>query len=133
MRTFVHLNASTVEEAVLALRRYGGKAHAIAGGTDLLGKMKDEIVPAYPEAIINLKTIPELDFIREERGREATQRMSEEASNLQRKQAELGEIILGIKCGGSDTTSGVVSNPVAGFVADQVITQGGTVLFYRNS
>jgi xanthine dehydrogenase YagS FAD-binding subunit len=68
MRTFAHLNASTVDEAVLALRRYGGKAYAIAGGTDLLGKMKDEIVPAYPEAIINLKTIPGLDFIREQGG-----------------------------------------------------------------
>jgi xanthine dehydrogenase YagS FAD-binding subunit len=68
MRTFAHLNASTVDEAVLALRRYGGKAYAIAGGTDLLGKMKDEIAPAYPEAIINLKTIPGLDFIREQGG-----------------------------------------------------------------
>lgn len=64
-----------------------------------------------------------------ERGREAAQRMSEEASNIQREQAELGEIILGIKCGGSDTTSGVISNPVAGFVADQIIKEGGTVIF----
>jgi xanthine dehydrogenase YagS FAD-binding subunit len=41
----------------------------IAGGTDLLGKLKDRILPRYPEAIVNLKTIPGLDSIREEAGR----------------------------------------------------------------
>lgn len=68
MRTFAHFNAKTVDEAVSLLRRYQGKANVIAGGTDLLGKMKDMILPTYPEAVINLKTIPGLDFIREEDG-----------------------------------------------------------------
>jgi len=68
MRKFTHANAKTVEEAVSLLRRYGDKAAVIAGGTDLMGKMKDEILPTYPEAVINLKTIPGLDFIREEEG-----------------------------------------------------------------
>lgn len=68
MRKFSHINASSVDEAVSWLRRYGQRAHVIAGGTDLLGKMKDEILPTYPEAIINLKTIPGLDFIKEEDG-----------------------------------------------------------------
>ena len=43
-------------------RRYGKKAAIIAGGTDLLGKMKDEILPTYPEALVNIKTIPGLDL-----------------------------------------------------------------------
>jgi xanthine dehydrogenase YagS FAD-binding subunit len=68
MRKFAHINASTLDEAVLTLRRYGGKARIIAGGTDLLGKMKDEILPAYPEALVNIKTIPGLDFIKAEDG-----------------------------------------------------------------
>jgi len=68
VKSFVHINALTIEEAVSNLRRYGDKANAIAGGTDLLGKMKDMIVPRYPEAVINLKTIPGLDFIKEEGG-----------------------------------------------------------------
>ena len=66
MKTFTHFNASTIEEAVSLLRRYDGKANLIAGGTDLLGKMKDRILPRYPEALINLKTIPGLDAIQEE-------------------------------------------------------------------
>jgi xanthine dehydrogenase YagS FAD-binding subunit len=68
MRKFVHVNARAVDEAVSVLQRYGAKASVIAGGTDLLGKMKDEILPTYPEVIINLKSIPGLDFIREEEG-----------------------------------------------------------------
>jgi xanthine dehydrogenase YagS FAD-binding subunit len=63
MRNFAHMNATTLDEAVSALRRYGKKAAVIAGGTDLLGKMKDDILPTYPEALVNIKTIPGLDFI----------------------------------------------------------------------
>jgi xanthine dehydrogenase YagS FAD-binding subunit len=68
MKRFAHVNASTIDEAVVVLRRYGSKAAIIAGGTDLLGKMKDEILPTYPEALVNIKTIPGLDFIREQGG-----------------------------------------------------------------
>jgi len=66
MRKFTHVNARTVDSAVSFLKRYGDRADVIAGGTDLMGKMKDEILPTYPEAIINLKTIPGLDYVREE-------------------------------------------------------------------
>ncbi len=68
MKTFAHFNASTIDEAVSLLARYKGKAALIAGGTDILGKMKDRILPDYPEALINIKTIPGLDDIREEDG-----------------------------------------------------------------
>jgi xanthine dehydrogenase YagS FAD-binding subunit len=66
MKKFTHINATNVNEAVSILRRYGSKASLIAGGTDLLAKLKDEFMPAYPEAVINLKTIPGLDFIQQE-------------------------------------------------------------------
>jgi xanthine dehydrogenase YagS FAD-binding subunit len=66
VKRFAHIDALTVDEAVSSLRRYGDGARAIAGGTDLLGKMKDRILPRYPEAIVNLKTIPGLDLIEED-------------------------------------------------------------------
>jgi xanthine dehydrogenase YagS FAD-binding subunit len=68
MKRFVHIDPSTVEEAVSYLRRYRGGANLLAGGTDLLGKMKDMALPEYPEAIVNLKSIPGLDFISEDKG-----------------------------------------------------------------
>ncbi|UCD79240.1 MAG: xanthine dehydrogenase family protein subunit M [Desulfobacterales bacterium] len=68
MRAFEHFNANTLDEAVAILGRYGGSARVIAGGTDLLGKLKDEILPKYPEALVNIKSISGLDYLREDRG-----------------------------------------------------------------
>jgi xanthine dehydrogenase YagS FAD-binding subunit len=66
MREFKHINAKTINEAAAALSQ--GKARLIAGGTDLLGIMKEEVLPDYPETLVNLKTIPGLDYIKEEGG-----------------------------------------------------------------
>jgi len=68
MKKFAHFNALTVDEAVSTLKRYGNKASLVAGGTDIIGKMKDQILPTYPEALVNLKKIPNMDAIREEEG-----------------------------------------------------------------
>ena len=66
MKKFTHINARTVDEAVSTLSKYGSQARAMAGGTDLLGTLKAEIFPEYPQVIVNLKGIPGLDFTREE-------------------------------------------------------------------
>ena len=68
MRQFTHIDAASVEEAVSILREFNGTAKPIAGGTDLLGQMKDQILPTYPAGIVNIKTIGDLDYIREEGG-----------------------------------------------------------------
>ena len=68
MRRFTHINARTVDEAISALQRYGERANIIAGGTDILGKMKDSILPRYPEALIDIKNVAGLDFLKEEKG-----------------------------------------------------------------
>jgi xanthine dehydrogenase YagS FAD-binding subunit len=65
-KRFAHINAKTVDEAASVLRT--GKAAVMSGGTDLLGAMRFEILPGYPEVIVNLKSIPGLDYIREEGG-----------------------------------------------------------------
>jgi xanthine dehydrogenase YagS FAD-binding subunit len=66
MKAFNHTNAKTLAEAKTALT--GGKAAVIAGGTDLIGTLKDNILPTYPATVINIKTIPGLDSIKEEAG-----------------------------------------------------------------
>ncbi|HPR03083.1 MAG TPA: xanthine dehydrogenase family protein subunit M [Deltaproteobacteria bacterium] len=68
MKPFAHFNATSMDEAVEILGRYGGRAAVIAGGTDLLGRMKDLVLPSYPEALVNIKTIPGLDAVGEDRG-----------------------------------------------------------------
>ena len=68
MRTFKHLNALSIHEVTSTLKANGRKASIIAGGTDLLGRMQDNVSPAYPEIIINIKDIANLDHITEENG-----------------------------------------------------------------
>lgn len=70
MKRFRHVSAETIEEVTAVLRESGGKARIIAGGTDLLGEMKDAILPdaAYPEVVVNIKNVPGLDYVREEGG-----------------------------------------------------------------
>jgi xanthine dehydrogenase YagS FAD-binding subunit len=83
MKPFNHTNAKTLAEAKTALA--GGKATIIAGGTDLIGTLKDNILPTYPAALINIKTIaPGLDYIKEEAGVlkiGATTRLADIAAN----------------------------------------------------
>lgn len=68
MRPFTHINARTIRQAVSALAKFDGNARLNAGGTDLFGILKDEFLPAYPEAIVNIKTVTGLDYIREDKG-----------------------------------------------------------------
>jgi len=53
----------TVEEAVSLLEGYHGKAKIMAGGIDLLGLMKNEVLS--PAVLVNIKNIPSLNAIQE--------------------------------------------------------------------
>jgi NADPH-dependent glutamate synthase beta subunit-like oxidoreductase len=64
MKPFKHIDAKTINGAIKLQSK--GKAKLIAGGTDLLGILKDRILPEYPETVINIKTIPHLDYIKED-------------------------------------------------------------------
>jgi len=63
MKPFTHHNARSVREVSRLLRAYNGNAKVNAGGTDLLGAMRNKTIPVYPEAVINIKTIEGLDYI----------------------------------------------------------------------
>jgi altronate dehydratase large subunit len=62
-------------------------------------------------------------------GMDAAQRLVLEISGQQRVSCDLSEVVMAIKCGGSDATSGMASNCVIGYVADKIVDLGGTVVF----
>ena len=62
-------------------------------------------------------------------GIDAAQRMVMEISSCQREEVDASEIMMSIKCGASDATSGLASNAVIGYVADKLVDLGGTVIF----
>ncbi len=60
-------------------------------------------------------------------------RLSIAASSLRREQCPMSELIVGVECGGSDTTSGLSCNPTIGRMADRLIAEGGTVIISETS
>ena len=67
MKAFRHHNARSIREATTVLAKYKGKAKVNAGGTDLLEAMRGKTIPAYPEVVINIKTIDGLDYIKKDK------------------------------------------------------------------
>lgn len=53
----------------------------------------------------------------------------QDASELTRVPVERGELVMSIKCGESDTTSGLGANPATSKAVDRHIAAGGTVIF----
>ncbi len=63
MRRFNHYNATSIDEAVSLLQQSTGLAYVCAGGSDLMGCLKDNLWMEAPERIVNIKTIPNLKYI----------------------------------------------------------------------
>ncbi|MBN8837622.1 MAG: altronate dehydratase [Sphingobacteriia bacterium] len=51
-----------------------------------------------------------------------------EINKQERKPAPLSELVLGVKCGGSDGFSGISANPAVGYTSDLLVALGGKVL-----
>jgi len=62
------------------------------------------------------------------RGTQLVKRLREESATAKRELVPVSELIVGTKCGGSDTISGVTANPSLGVASDLVIAEGGTVI-----
>lgn len=50
------------------------------------------------------------------------------ASKFEREQISAEELIVGLKCGGSDGLSGITANPTVGGFSDMLISKGGTTI-----
>ncbi len=55
------------------------------------------------------------------------------ASELKREECDLSEIWVSVKCGESDTTSGLASNPTVGNALEKIVAMGGTCCFGETS
>ncbi|MEH7481144.1 UxaA family hydrolase [Neobacillus drentensis] len=73
------------------------------------------------------------DFSTIERAARTAQKFLQLASEIQREPVELSEILVSIKCGESDTTTGLGSCPTVGNVVDRLVDGGGTVFFGETS
>ena len=63
-----------------------------------------------------------------ERGLKEVELMLPQVNQTSREEVSVSELVLGVKCGGSDGFSGISANPSLGRAADLVVSSGGTVL-----
>ncbi len=56
------------------------------------------------------------------------QQMAVEASRIRRVECPLSDLVLGLKCGSSDTTSGLAANPALGVAVERLVAEGASVI-----
>ena len=62
------------------------------------------------------------------RATEIARQLVAELERMPREACDIAELILSVKCGGSDYTSGLASNPALGRVADRLVDLGGAAV-----
>jgi len=62
------------------------------------------------------------------RGKEYLSEIVNEASKIEASLHSISKLKIGIKCGGSDTSSGMASNPSVGHAVDLLVDQGATCI-----
>lgn len=63
------------------------------------------------------------------KGGQILQAMQARSNRLERVPLNANELVVGLECGGSDTTSGLFGNPALGLFTDWLIDHGGTAVF----
>ena len=61
-------------------------------------------------------------------GRALLEELAAFASKFQREEILASELVIGMKCGGSDGLSGITANPVVGRFSDMLVAQGGSTV-----
>jgi len=77
---FDYARAESVDHALSLLERYGPESRVVAGGHSLLPMMKLRL--AWPDCLIDINALAELDFIREEAGQLRVGAMTRHAALL---------------------------------------------------
>ena len=63
-----------------------------------------------------------------EAGRKLLEKCAEYASQFEREEIPVSELVVGMKCGGSDGLSGITANPTVGRFSDMMTAMGGTTI-----
>lgn len=64
-----------------------------------------------------------------QKGSDLLRSMMAKAGSIDARDVDASQFLLGLECGGSDTTSGLFGNPSLGIFADALIQAGGSAIF----
>jgi altronate dehydratase large subunit len=63
-----------------------------------------------------------------QQGVKQAREMQQLASRQVREEFPVSELMIGLNCGGSDMTSGLIANPALGYASDKLVSQGGSAI-----
>ncbi len=121
-RTLIGTGRNPNVAAVLVIGIEPNWTARVADGIAASGK---PVAAFHIEGSGDLKTI--------ERAARSAMSLLQDASELRRTELPLVNLVISAKCGESDTTSGLGSNPTLGKVAERISAAGGTYLFGETS
>ena len=109
--------------------------HPNAGGVLVLGlgceNSRIEVLKDYIGEV-NSDRVKFLQVQDVENEQETAEKMMEElmayAATFKREKVNAKELIIGMKCGGSDGLSGITANPTVGLFSDMLVSKGGTTI-----
>ena len=117
-RTIIGTGANPNVAAVVVIGIEDNWTRRVADGIAESGK---------PVAWFSIEGHGDLEIVR--RASWEAKRLVQWASELRREPVELSELTVSIKCGESDTTTGLGSCPTVGVVVDRLVDAGATVFF----
>lgn len=97
-------------------------------GTDHARMYRELSASGKPVEIIHIQEMGGVSKAIQQ-GTDIARRLAVKVSGIQREKVDISKVIMAIKCGASDTTSGMASNCVIGYVADKLVDLGATVVF----
>jgi altronate hydrolase len=109
--------------------------HPNAGGVLLVGlgcesNQLDRLIEEIPEGLRGRVRTLRAQGVEDEleEGLALVDALVATAASSRRRPAGFGELVLGLKCGGSDGFSGLTANPLVGRMADRAVAAGGTII-----
>jgi altronate hydrolase len=109
--------------------------HPNAGGVLLVGlgcesNQLDQLISEIPEALRGRVRALRAQGVEDEteEGLKLIDALVATASLTKRSPVPLRELVIGLKCGGSDGFSGLTANPLVGRMADRVVGAGGSAI-----
>ena len=121
-RTMIGTGANPNVAAVVVIGIEDNWTDRVADGIAATGK---------PVARFSIEGHGDIDTV--QRASWAAKRLLQDASEVRREPFELGELTVSIKCGESDTTTGLGSCPTVGVAVDRLVEAGATVFFGETS
>lgn len=107
-----------------------GAVLLIGGNPPKIEQLEQEIAKSgKPVIAITLDECDHDALTLTDRGIRAGAKLMLEISSQRRQPCPLSSLFLGLECGRSDPSSGLVSNPMLGLMADRIVDEGGKAVF----